>query len=369
MENHETYSATVPLMVQDPPLAPQILECTLRDGSYAVDFAFTAHYTERVTGELARLGFPWIEVGHGVGIGAHERGLPAAATDLEYARAAARGAVGACWGMFAIPGLAEEGEVEAVIDEGASFIRIGLDPDRFTDGLRFIESVRWGDCQVFVNFMKSHALSPDVLGRRVRDLSQAGVAGAYLVDSSGGMLPDEIRDRAVAMRSAADFMLGFHGHDNLGLATAHTLSVIDCGFNVVDSTLQGIGRSAGNTSSERLVGLMTRLGWQHDYDLIDLVKAGQNLVRSSLPRAGYSGLDTLAGVYFFHTSFLPQLVEVADRYGIDPHLLMQGHFELRRITPTLSLETAASMLSGDGASTSRESARDSYFGVPETGTP
>lgn len=362
-------SDTVAAMDEYPKSPPQILECTLRDGSYAVDFTFTADYTARVARELARLGFPWIEVGHGVGIGAHDRGLPAGATDLDYARAATRGAGEGSWGMFAIPGLAEVAEVEAVIDEGASFIRVGLDPDRFSDGLKFIEAVRWGDCQVFVNFMKSHALSADEMGRRVRTLSEAGVSGAYLVDSSGGMLPQEIADRAVAMRSSADFLLGFHGHDNLGLATAHSLSVADCGFDIIDSTLQGIGRSAGNTSSERFIGLMTRLGWQHGYDLIEVLKAGQELVRPELPQPGYSGLDTLSGVCFFHTSFLPRLVNVAERYGIDPHVLMQGHYEMRRTSPTLSLEDAAEALGDAVTPVADEGLNDRYYGVPETGTP
>jgi len=356
-------------MDERPESPPQILECTLRDGSYAVDFAFTADYTARVAGELARLGFPWIEVGHGVGIGAHDRGLPAGATDLEYARAATRGAGDGSWGMFAIPGLAEVAEVEAIVNEGASFIRVGLDPDRFTDGLSFIETVRWGGCQVFVNFMKSHALSAEEIGNRVRSLSEAGVAGAYLVDSSGGMLPQEIADRAVAMRSSADFLLGFHGHDNLGLATAHSLSVADCGFDIIDSTLQGIGRSAGNTSSERLIGLMTRLGWQHGYDLIQVVKAGQELVRHQLPQAGFSGLDTLSGVYFFHTSFLPQLVDVAERHGIDPHVLMQGHYEMRQTSPDLTLEDAAAKLGDAVIPAPEDDLNDRYYGVPETGTP
>lgn len=350
--------------------APAIFECTLRDGSYAVDFAFTAEFTATVVGALADLGFPYIEVGHGVGIGAHTRGIEAAATDLEYAKAAASAAGDQKWGMFAIPGMAEVGEVEAVLAEGASFTRVGLDPEKFDEGLRFIEQVRWGGTQVFVNFMKSHALSPDELGERVRLLEAAGVSGAYLVDSSGGMLPTEIRDRAVAMRSASSFLLGFHGHDNLGMATAHALSVADCGFDIIDATLQGLGRSAGNTSSERFIGLMTRLGWAHDYDLISVLRAGQDLVRPQIPHAGYSGLDTLSGVYFFHTSFLPQLVEVAERHRIDPHLLMQGHFELRQARPDLSLEQAAESLSGIVPEPVGEPhPADRYFGVPETGSP
>src|SRR5579863_10613346 len=52
----------------------EILECTLRDGSYAVDFKFTENDTATLAGVLGRLGFRWIEIGHGVGLGARKAG-------------------------------------------------------------------------------------------------------------------------------------------------------------------------------------------------------------------------------------------------------------------------------------------------------
>jgi isopropylmalate/homocitrate/citramalate synthase len=50
--------------------APKILECTLRDGSYVIDFQFTAAETFRIARRLDELGFPLIETGHGIGLGA-----------------------------------------------------------------------------------------------------------------------------------------------------------------------------------------------------------------------------------------------------------------------------------------------------------
>ena len=52
----------------------EILECTLRDGSYAVDFKFTERDTALLAGVLSKLGFKWIEVGHGLGLGAARAG-------------------------------------------------------------------------------------------------------------------------------------------------------------------------------------------------------------------------------------------------------------------------------------------------------
>ena len=54
--------------------APDILEATLRDGSYLIDFQFTADDTATVASALEAVGFRWIEVGHGVGMNASATG-------------------------------------------------------------------------------------------------------------------------------------------------------------------------------------------------------------------------------------------------------------------------------------------------------
>lgn len=41
---------------------PKLLDCTLRDGSYAVDFQFTTTDTENIVQELDDAGFPYIEI-------------------------------------------------------------------------------------------------------------------------------------------------------------------------------------------------------------------------------------------------------------------------------------------------------------------
>jgi len=45
---------------------PDILEVTLRDGSYLIDFQFTAEDTATIAAALEGIGFRWIEVGHGL---------------------------------------------------------------------------------------------------------------------------------------------------------------------------------------------------------------------------------------------------------------------------------------------------------------
>ena len=67
----------------------KILETTLRDGSYAVNFSFTSADTAAICKELEEVGFEFIEIGHGVGLNASNTGHgQAAQTDEEYMIAA-----------------------------------------------------------------------------------------------------------------------------------------------------------------------------------------------------------------------------------------------------------------------------------------
>ena len=71
-------------------LKPRILDTTLRDGSYVINFQFTARDTAIIAGKLDEAGFELIEIGHGVGLGASEAGHgQAAETDEGYMKAAA----------------------------------------------------------------------------------------------------------------------------------------------------------------------------------------------------------------------------------------------------------------------------------------
>ena len=53
----------------------KLLDTTLRDGSYVIDFQFTAEDTSSLVVRLEETGFEFIEVGHGIGLGAYRNNL------------------------------------------------------------------------------------------------------------------------------------------------------------------------------------------------------------------------------------------------------------------------------------------------------
>ncbi len=337
-----------------------LLDCTLRDGSYAIDFQFTAADTRAIAQRLDALGFEYIEVGHGVGIGASAR-IPAAATDEAYGEAAQTSVTQAKWGMFAIAGLATLHEIVNMASIGMKFVRIGIEPGQIDDHRNLLTAVIDLKIQVFINLMKSYVMDPVDLAKAVKQLEDLGVAGVYLVDSAGGMLPDELkRYTDVMLESRENALLGFHGHDNLGLSVAHSLSCLDVGFDIIDSTFQGMGRSSGNTPTERIVAALARSGARVP-NVADTCKASEELVRDRLPKAGFSGLDTFAGYARFHSSYMPDLISVAKRFHVDPYLLMQEHCAVDLVNGNLrELESRAVDLAASAGSYMLAYPRDNY---------
>lgn len=298
--------------------APEILEVTLRDGSYLVDFQFTAEDTALIASALDSAGFRWIEVGHGLGLNASAAGKgAAAASDEEYMEAAAQAVQKARWGMFFIPGIGRAEDLRLASRYHMGFVRIGTNVTELSGVQPLIALAKELGMIVSYNAMKSYAVPPAEFGRCAALARQWGADIICLVDSAGGMYPDDVAAYLQAARDACDAPLGFHGHDNLALAMANTLRAMESGAVLLDSSLQGIGRSAGNTITEVLVAIMKRRGYLPAIDLNTVTDLGQALIQPTLRRRGMDPMAVIGGSARFHSSFTPKVQAYARKYGLD----------------------------------------------------
>ena len=75
----------------------------------------------------------------------------------------------------------------------------------------------------------------------------------YMVDSFGGVYPKDVIKTYDRIKKDLTIQIGFHGHNNLELALINTITAIDCGVDIVDATITGMGRGAGNLKTELLL--------------------------------------------------------------------------------------------------------------------
>jgi 4-hydroxy-2-oxovalerate aldolase len=297
----------------------RLLDTTLRDGSYIVDFQFTTADTAIIGGALDANGVHLIEVGHGIGLGAHrDPRHGAAATDAEYAAAAAGAIRRAQWGMFCIPGIATLDDLDRAADTGMSFVRIGTDVTQTSSAVPFLERARARGMFVFANFMKTYALGAEDVAQRARALQDAGAQVACVVDSAGSMLPEDVARYVATLRDQLDIEVGFHGHDNLGLAVANTLTAVEHGATIIDTSLRGMGRSAGNACTERTLFALLRRGIDVGVDPVALLAVAEQRIDPLLERAARdTSMGIVSGFAQFHSSFQPIVDDVAQARGVD----------------------------------------------------
>jgi 4-hydroxy 2-oxovalerate aldolase/long-chain acyl-CoA synthetase len=300
-----------------------ILETTLRDGSYAINFSFTSADTAVICRELENAGFKYIEIGHGVGLNASNHGFgPAAETDEEYMTAAENVLKRAKYGMFCIPGIARLEDIDLAAKHNMGFIRVGTNVTEVKTSEEYIKRAKDYGMFVTANYMKSYVLPPEKFAEKVRLSEKYGADMIYIVDSAGGMFTENIRNYYKAIRSVSNIAIGFHGHDNLGLAIANTLEAVKMGAEFVDASLQGLGRSAGNACTEVLVTALKKMGYETGIDFLKVLNIGKKYIQPLLTVKGRMPLDIVAGYADFHSSYMHHIRKYSAKYHINPAILI-----------------------------------------------
>ena len=310
----------------------QILECTLRDGSYVIDFQFTMRDTALIAAALENAGFNLIEIGHGVGMNASRSGKGvAAATDEEYMQVAATTLKRAKWGMFFIPGIGRHEDLDLAATYKMDFVRIGTNATEVEDSKDYIEHAKKLGMHVSANLMKSYVLPPKELAAQAKLSEKFGADMICLVDSAGCMLPDDIQNYMFAMQDALSTPIGFHCHNNLALGMANALTAVNCGAQSVDSTLQGMGRGGGNPATEVLVTILKKQGLDLGIDPNHLMDISGRIIKPMLREKGLDSINVTLGYAGFHSSHLKTISKYASLYGIDPRELIVSVCEVDRV--------------------------------------
>ena len=317
----------------------KILECTLRDGSYAIDYQFTAEDTAIICTGLEAAGFDLIEIGHGLGLNASsiKHGL-AAASDEAYLEAASGVLKKAHFGFFCIPGIARLEDVDLAAKYKTGFIRVGTNVTEVEQAEPFIKRAKEHGITVFSNLMKSYAVPIDDFMKKVELSVRYGADVVAVVDSAGGMLPEDVKTYVARIKQELGATVDFHGHNNLHLAEANSLEAVRAGATIVDSSLQGMGRSAGNAQTELLVILLEKLGYRTGIDLYKAMDMGEKIVKPMM--GGDKGVDPISamlGAAQFHSSYLKIVERIAKKYQVDIRELIAKVSEIDRIKVTEEL--------------------------------
>jgi len=307
----------------------QLFDCTLRDGSYQVDFGFTAAHTHAFVQAIEETGVPLIEVGHGLGLGAERSGrAPSAETDESYMRAARMAARKARIGVFAMPAFAALDDMNRALDAGMDFVRFGVDAAVFERAAPYIRRAAEIGLSTTVFLMKTYTLPAADVRAAAPRFADWGASGVAVVDSAGGMTPADVR-AYVKAASAGGLPVAFHGHDNLRLAVGNAIAAAEAGATVLDASLKGIGRSTGNAQIEALAGVLDRMNRSTGVDVRALAATAERLIRKEDFDGGVARVDLIQGLARVHSGMQSRIDDAAERHGLDPETLTFAAGEAR----------------------------------------
>jgi homocitrate synthase NifV len=159
-------------------------------------------------------------------------------------------------------------------------------------------------------------------------VESAGGWRLRIADTVGVLDPLSTAALVASLKDRSSLALEFHGHDDLGLATANTLAALRAGCTDASVTVLGLGERAGNAALEEVAVALVRLdGVSSGIDLpalrplADLVAAAAG--RGVPPGKAIVGRDVFAHESGLHVAGL--IEDAATYQGLDPALFGRNH--------------------------------------------
>ena len=233
-----------------------INDSTLRDGEQAPGIAFTLAEKLDIAAALSAAGVDEIEAGTPA-MGGED--IAAIAAMVEAARGARTEIIPWCRMTRADVDLAAKtgaGRVHLSVPVSDRQIHAKFGTGR-ADVLSRIADVlayaRNKGLRVSVGGEDASRADPDFLKRVVLAVEQAGGHRFRFADTLGVLDPFATRDIFAMLERETDLELEFHGHDDLGLATANTLAAVRGGATHASVCVLGLGERAGHAALEEVV--------------------------------------------------------------------------------------------------------------------
>ena len=183
--------------------------------------------------------------------------------------------------------------------------RIATNYDSLDLALEILEIISEMGYETALNLMKVATLSKLEVGLALEKIGKSNVNMIYVADSLGSIHGKKLRELFNLFRKTCvvdDKLLGFHPHNNLGLAFPNTIKAEELGADIVDGTITGMGRGAGNLRIEQY------LMWKEKptKDLLDLVQRKFEPLKQK-SKWGWSPSYMYSGIHEIHPSYPQEL--------------------------------------------------------------
>lgn len=300
---------------------PIFFDSTLRDGSHAIQHQLTIDNVRDYCKMVDTAGLYTVIVGHGNGLGASSIQVGLSATeDRELLRAARAELKKTKLGVFILPGFGTIGnDLVPALELGVDLVCVASHCTEADVTKQYISRVVKEGKEVYGILMMYHMTTKERLLSEAEKMIGYGAQGIIIMDSAGSSTPQLVQETIEYLVSHVQAPVGFHAHNNLGMAIGNTLIALEAGATIVDGTIRGFGAGAGNCQIEVMVALLKKMGYEVPIDLYPLMDAADMVVKNIMTKPqeidSVSIASGMAGVF---SGFAPHVKNAAKKFGVDP---------------------------------------------------
>ncbi len=302
-----------------------LVDTTLRDGSHAVRHSYSEEQVARIAGGLDQAGVQLIELSHGDGLGGSSYNYGFSKTsEFKLMEAASSQIKNGKLAVLLLPGIGTIADLKEAQKSGAKAVRVATHVTEADVSAEHIYAAKDMGMMAVGFLMMIHMAPVERIIEEAKKMESYGADYVNLADSAGYLLPADIKERVSKVAEALSIPVGFHAHNNMGMAVANSLAAVEAGASYIDGTLRGLGAGAGNNQLEVFAGVLKRSGVDTgDVDFYKLMDTAAEAVDPIMmrPQVIDNGSMMLgyAGVY---SSFLLHVYDAAKKYELDPRDIM-----------------------------------------------
>ncbi|MFC1752898.1 aldolase catalytic domain-containing protein [Thermoproteota archaeon] len=236
----------------------EVLDCTIRDGGLINNWDFTDSFVKAVFRALHEAGIDYMEVGYKSsrsllspeGIGKWRF------CDEEVLRPIVEETHMKLSAMIDV-GRVDPGDIPQESDSVLNMIRVATYVKDIDKAIDLAKRMHDKGYETTVNIMAiSHARDQE-LDEALIQLSESPVSTVYIVDSFGSLYSEQVKYLVEKYKThLKGKKVGMHAHNNQQLGFGNTIEAIIHGASMLDATVYGIGRGAGNCPIELLIGFL-----------------------------------------------------------------------------------------------------------------
>ena len=299
----------------------RFFDSTLRDGSHAIRHQLSRETIANYCASMDNSGMYVIIVGHGNGLGASslQVGL-SKISDSEMLSTARKNLKRTKLGAYMMPGFGTiKDDLIPAINNGVDLFKIGCHCTEANITRQHIEFIRAQDKEIYGVLMNYHMTSTERLIEEARKMQSYGAHGIIIMDSAGASTPELVKRTISELTANLYILVGFHPHNNLGLAVANAYTAIKEGAAIIDGTLRGFGAGAGNVQLEALTALLIKEGYELNQDLYSMMDTSDNIIAKIMNEdRAIPEICIISGWAGVFSSFKTQVINAAKIFNVDP---------------------------------------------------